>query len=148
MNAYSVEEASFDVVSYAGTVRRTQSDGQVRLMTKVAQMYHEQGIRQTDIASTLHISQAKVSRLLKRAAEAGIVRTIVAVSSGVHTELEHALEQRYRLLEAVVVDVEGSEAEILAGLGSAGASGKRRYVRTSFATASRTALTKADSFLP
>jgi DNA-binding transcriptional regulator LsrR (DeoR family) len=39
----------------------------------------------------------------------------------VHTELEHALEQRYGLLEAVVVDVEGSEAEILAGLGSAGA---------------------------
>ena len=109
------------MVSYAGMVSRTQHDGQVRLMTKVAQMYHEQGIRQTDIATTLHISQAKVSRLLKRAAETGIVRTIVAVSHGVHTELEHALEQRFGLLEAVVVDVEGSEPEILAGLGSAGA---------------------------
>ena len=79
------------------------------------------GIRQTDIASTLHISQAKVSRLLKRAAETGIVRTIVAVTPGVHTDLEQALEQRFGLLEAVVVDVEGDEPEILAGLGSAGA---------------------------
>ena len=107
------------MVTYPGTVSRTQP--KVRLMTKVAQMYHEQGIRQGDIADTLHISQAKVSRLLKRAAETGIVRTIVAVSQGVHTDLEHALEERYGLVEAVVVDVEGDEAEILAGLGSAGA---------------------------
>ncbi len=110
------------LVSYPGMATRTQPDGQVRLMTKVAHMYHEQGIRQTDIATTLHISQAKVSRLLKRAAETGIVRTIVAVSQGVHTDLEEALEQRFGLLEAVVVDVEGDEPEILAGLGSAGAS--------------------------
>lgn len=109
------------MVSYAGTVGRIQPGGQVRLMTKVAHMYHEQGIRQTDIASTLHISQAKVSRLLKRAVETGIVRTIVAVSQGVHTDLEEELEQRFGLLEAVVVDVEGDEPEILAGLGSAGA---------------------------
>jgi predicted XRE-type DNA-binding protein len=39
-------------------------DGQVRLMTKVARMYHERGIRQADIAEALNISQAKVSRLL------------------------------------------------------------------------------------
>ena len=62
-----------------------------------------------------------MSRLLKRAAETGIVRTIVVVSQGVHTDLEQALEQRFGLLEAVVVDVEGDEPEILAGLGSAGA---------------------------
>ena len=109
------------MVSYAGVASRSQSDGQVRLMTKVAHMYHEQGIRQTDIATALHISQAKVSRLLKRAVETGIVRTMVVVSQGVHTDLEQELEQRFGLLEAVVVDVEGEEPEILAGLGSAGA---------------------------
>jgi DNA-binding transcriptional regulator LsrR (DeoR family) len=96
-------------------------DPQVRLMTKVAHMYHEQGIRQTEIANALHISQAKVSRLLKRAGEVGIVKTIVVVSPGVHTDLEARLEQEYGLLEAVVVDVAGDEAEIIAGLGSAGA---------------------------
>jgi len=100
---------------------RLTTDGQVRLMTKVAHLYHEQGVRQADIADTLHISQARVSRLLKRAAEVGIVRTVVVVSQGVHTDLETALERRFGLLEAVVVDVEGDEQEILTGIGSAGA---------------------------
>ncbi|SEP69268.1 sugar-binding transcriptional regulator [Microlunatus flavus] len=100
---------------------RAVPDGQLRLITKVARMYHERGIRQVEIAETLHLSQARVSRLLKRAAELGIVRTVVVVAQGVHTELEEALEERYGLAEALVVDVEGSEADILAGLGSAGA---------------------------
>ncbi|WP_375681612.1 helix-turn-helix domain-containing protein, partial [Bartonella sp. AP60NXGY] len=80
-------------------------DGQVRLRTKVARMYHERGIRQADIATALNISQAKVSRLLKRAAEVGIVRTTVMVAPGVHTALEDELQARYGLLDAVVVDV-------------------------------------------
>ena len=62
-----------------------------------------------------------MSRLLKRAAELGIVRTVVAVAPGVHTEVEEALEEKYGLAEAVVVDVEGTDEEIIAGLGSAGA---------------------------
>jgi DNA-binding transcriptional regulator LsrR (DeoR family) len=99
----------------------SSSDGQVRLMTKVAHMYHEQGIRQAEIAAALHVSQARVSRLLKKAAEVGIVRTIVVVSQGVHTDLESALETKYGLLEANVVDVEGTEQDILSALGSAGA---------------------------
>ncbi|HEU5484001.1 MAG TPA: sugar-binding domain-containing protein [Microlunatus sp.] len=103
-------------------VTRASSGGQVRLMTKIAHLYHEQGLRQSEIAAILHISQAKVSRLLKRAAEVGIVRTVVVVSQGVHTDLEQALEERYGLLEAVVADVDGDEAAVLAGLGSAGAS--------------------------
>src|SRR4029450_6132254 len=70
---------------------------------------------------TLHLSQARVSRLLKRAAELGIVRTVVAVAPGVQTEIEEALEDRYGLAEAVVVDVEGSDQDIIAALGSAGA---------------------------
>jgi DNA-binding transcriptional regulator LsrR (DeoR family) len=104
-----------------GGVTRAPTDGQLRLITKVARMYHERGVRQTDIADTLHISQARVSRLLKRAAELGIVRTVVTAAPGVHTEVEEALEDRYGLAEAVVVDVEGTNDEVIAALGSAGA---------------------------
>src|SRR6478672_7882686 len=104
-----------------GGMTRAPTDGQLRLITKVARMYHERGVRQVDIAETLHLSQARVSRLLKRAAELGIVRTVVAVAPGVHTEIEEALEERYGLAEAVVVDVEGSDHDIIAALGSAGA---------------------------
>lgn len=101
---------------------RTPTDGEIRLITKVARMYHERGIRQVEIAETLHLSQARVSRLLKRAIELGIVRTVVAVAQGVHTDLEEALEDKYGLAEALVVDVEGSYQDITAALGSAGAS--------------------------
>ena len=75
-----------------------QPDGQVRLLTKVARMYHERGVRQADIATALNISQAKVSRLLKRAESVGIVRTIVTVAPGVHAELEEQLEEKYGCL--------------------------------------------------
>jgi DNA-binding transcriptional regulator LsrR (DeoR family) len=103
-------------------VTRSTTDAQVRLITKVARMYHERGIRQVDIADSLHLSQARVSRLLKRAAELGIVRTVVTVAPGVHPEAEEALEARFGLAEAVVVDVDGSDDDIVAALGSAGAS--------------------------
>jgi DNA-binding transcriptional regulator LsrR (DeoR family) len=107
-------------IPHAGVSRLTP-DNQVRLMTKVAHLYHERGIRQADIAQTLHVSQARVSRLLKRAVEVGIVRTVVVVSQGVHTDLEDQLERRYGLAEAVVADVDGDEAQVLSALGSTGA---------------------------
>jgi len=103
--------------------RYRHHDGQVRLMTKIARMYHERGSRQAEIAAALNISQAKVSRLLKRAEAAGIVRTTVTVAPGVYTELEEQLEVRYGLTEVVVVDVdpEADEAEILAAIGAGAA---------------------------
>jgi DNA-binding transcriptional regulator LsrR (DeoR family) len=88
-------------------------------MAKIARMYHQRGMRQAEIAAELHVSQPRVSRLLKTAAEAGIVRTTITVPSGVHTDLEESLEAAYGLGEAVVVDVGGSEAEIVSALGSA-----------------------------
>jgi DNA-binding transcriptional regulator LsrR (DeoR family) len=98
-------------------------DGQLRLMTKVARMYHERGARQADIALTLNISQAKVSRLLKRAASVGIVRTTVTVAPGVYAELEERLEARFGLAEAVVVDVDpdADESETISAIGAGAA---------------------------
>ena len=72
-------------------VRRQPSAEHLRLLTKVAKLYHEQGVRQPQIAAQLHISQPRVSRLLKQAVVAGIVRTVVIPPSGVHTELEDAI---------------------------------------------------------
>lgn len=92
-----------------GGRRLVHPDEQVRLVAKIARMYHERGMRQADIASELHISQPRVSRLLKRAVELGIVRTTVSVPPGVHTDLEEALEERYGLAEAVVVGVGDDE---------------------------------------
>jgi DNA-binding transcriptional regulator LsrR (DeoR family) len=88
-------------------------------MAKIARMYHERGMRQTEIATELHLSQARVSRLLKKASEVGIVRTTVTAPPGVHTELEEQLEKRFGLLEAVVVNVSGDEESVMPAIGAA-----------------------------
>ncbi len=95
----------------------------LRLMTKVARMYHEQRIRQPEIASQLNISQSRVSRLLKQASDIGLVRVSVASPPGVHAELEEELERRFDLRDAVVTDVqdESSEASLLSAIGAAAA---------------------------
>ncbi|NTW42334.1 MAG: sugar-binding transcriptional regulator [Cellulomonadaceae bacterium] len=104
----------------ARTARRFgHSEDQMRLMAKIARMYHERGMRQSQIADELHVSQPRVSRLLKRAGEVGIVRMTIALPSGVHTDLEDALEARYGLGEAVVVDAGGSDDDVTPALGAA-----------------------------
>lgn len=105
----------------AGARRFGHSEDQIRLMAKIARMYHERGMRQAQIADELHVSQPRVSRLLKRAAELGIVRTTVALPAGVYTDLEDALEERFGLQEAVVVDAGGAQDDATAALGAAAA---------------------------
>ena len=98
------------------------STDHLRLLTRVARMYHERGIRQPEIASDLNMSQARVSRLLKEAAERGIVRTVVVAPEGVHTALEDQLQGLYGLRDAIVVDVDGTtDADVTPALGAAAA---------------------------
>ncbi|MGW5241517.1 sugar-binding transcriptional regulator [Monashia sp. NPDC004114] len=94
-----------------------------RLMTKVARLYHEQGVRQPEIAKRLNISQPRVSRLLKKAVATGIVRTTVVTPRGVFAEIEDEIEQRYGLQEVVVADTgeDDDEYVITPALGAAAA---------------------------
>src|SRR3970040_615592 len=78
---------------------------ELRLMTRVARLYHESGLKQPEIAARLRLSQPKVSRLLKQALEEGIVRITVRVPSGTHPDLEERLQAEFALADAVVVDV-------------------------------------------
>lgn len=95
---------------------------EIRLMTKVARMYYSQSIRQAEIMERLNIHQSTVSRLLKRAQQAGIVRISVTVPNGIHADLEEALESRFGLKEAIVVDsVNHNEEQIARDLGAAAA---------------------------
>ncbi len=50
---------------------------ELRLISRVAQMYYSEHKRQAEIAEHLHLSQATVSRMLKRAEAEGIVRTSI-----------------------------------------------------------------------
>ena len=94
---------------------------ELRLMTKVAHMYYDQGIRQQEITERLNIHQSTISRLLKRARDSNIVRISVAIPVGVHSELEKALEERFRLTEVIVVDSSAEEERLVRDLGAAAA---------------------------
>jgi DNA-binding transcriptional regulator LsrR (DeoR family) len=94
----------------------------LRLMSKVARLYYEHGLRQPEIARQLSLSQAMVSRLLAAAQKEGIVRTTVMTPAGVYPELEEELERRYDLKDAVVADCASDvREEVLRDIGSAAA---------------------------
>lgn len=95
---------------------------ELRLIARVAQMYHVDGQRQVDIAEHLHISQAKVSRMLKRAQEESIVRTTVVSPSGTYADLETGLREKFGLTEAIVVEcTDDRDGAIMARIGEAAA---------------------------
>jgi DNA-binding transcriptional regulator LsrR (DeoR family) len=99
----------------------------LRLMTKVARLYHERGMRQSVIAAKLSLSQAMVSRLLTAAEKEGVVRTTVMTPMGVYPDLEDQLERRFGLSDAIVADCSDDRDDtVLREIGSAAAT----YVET------------------
>jgi DNA-binding transcriptional regulator LsrR (DeoR family) len=103
----------------------------LRLMTRVARLYHEERLIQSEIASKLGITQVAVSRLLKKAEEYGIIRTTVVTPPGAFAELEETLEQRFGLSQVIVGEATSdSEDAVLAAIGSAAAEYLESTVRS------------------
>ncbi|MEK1930244.1 MAG: sugar-binding transcriptional regulator [Pararhizobium sp.] len=95
---------------------------ELRLIARIAQMYHVEGKRQAEIADIMRMSQATVSRMLKRAEQEDIVRTTVIPPPGTFADLETALRDRYGLTEAIVIDCsEDRDGAIMARIGEAAA---------------------------
>lgn len=94
----------------------------LRLATRIARLYHEQGLTQPDIAKQLSVSQTKVSRMLKFASSNGIVRTTVHVPPGIFSDLEESLQRKYGIDEFVVVDAgHPSDDSVMSALASSAA---------------------------
>jgi len=102
-------------------MQRMPSLNELRLLVRVSRLYYEQDETQSTIAERLDLSQATVSRLLKRAKEARIVRTSVSVPSGAFPDLEEEMQGRYGLRQAIVVDTIDEDAHILRDIGSSAA---------------------------
>ncbi len=90
---------------------------ELRMMTRVAQMYYGLHLKQTQIAEQLDISQATISRLLKRSLDEQIVRINVSIPTGIYSDVETRLEQIYGLKEAIVVDSVANDDQILRDIG-------------------------------
>jgi DNA-binding transcriptional regulator LsrR (DeoR family) len=104
-----------------GHTRFMSHSDELRLMTKVARMYYDQGIRQQEITERLNIHQSTISRLLKKARATNIVRISVTIPAGIFSDLEEGLESRYHLKQAVVVDTTEEEERAARDLGAAAA---------------------------
>jgi DNA-binding transcriptional regulator LsrR (DeoR family) len=95
---------------------------ELRLIARVARMYYGESLTQSAIARQLSLSQASVSRLLKRAHDEQIVHISIDVPRGTFPDLEDQLRERYGLDEAIVADcAEDREEPILSSIGDAAA---------------------------
>jgi DNA-binding transcriptional regulator LsrR (DeoR family) len=100
---------------------------ELRLTARIARMYYTDGLKQSDIAERLRISQTTISRLLRRAREEDVVRITINVPGGTYPELEERLRDRFGLSDVIVAECgEDREEEILARIGEAAA----HYVET------------------
>jgi len=100
---------------------RQISQEEMRLITKVAMLYHEQGKKQKDIAGHLDISQATVSRLIERARHLGVVKISITAPGGVYPELEEKMESTFGLKDAIVVESASNEEDTIEHIGRAAA---------------------------
>jgi DNA-binding transcriptional regulator LsrR (DeoR family) len=100
-------------------------------MIKAARLYYEGGFTQEAISDRLRLSRPRVSRLLTEARERGIVQFTIAQMPGIFSDLERALESRYNLSEAVVIEVSNPQAHMPTAreLGAAAAQYFRRTVQ-------------------
>ena len=103
---------------------------ELRMIARVARLYYELDKRQSIIAEQLGLSQATVSRLLKRSKEEGIIRISIKMPQGVYTELEEALVMKFNLRDVFVVDsLEDDEVMIQRDLGTAAAYYLESFIR-------------------
>jgi DNA-binding transcriptional regulator LsrR (DeoR family) len=92
---------------------------ELRIIARVARMYYEWDIRQSEIARQLGLSQATVSRLIQRSKQEGIIRISINIPGGVYTELEENLVKKFKLRDAIVVDsLEDNENMIQRDIGA------------------------------
>lgn len=100
-----------------------------RQLVKIATLYYVDGLKQSDIAKTLDLSQSFVSRALTRCLNEGLVKISVIQPSHVFLALEAQLQKKYSLTQAIVVDVPdgADEEQIKSAIGSAAA----HYLQTS-----------------
>ena len=75
-----------------------------RLIARVARLYYEKKIRQSEIAEQLGLSQAVVSRLLSLGEKEGIIKVVVQIPRGVYIDMEERLAAKFHLKDVVIAD--------------------------------------------
>ena len=102
-------------------VRHQHSVSYLDLMARAARLHYEFELTHEEAAEALSLSRVKVTRLLKQAREAGIVKITITTDARPFAELEERLVGDFGLTEAIVVPSgNGTEDELRSGPGSGG----------------------------
>lgn len=81
------------------------------LTLKACYQHYRRGLSQTEIAANLRLSRFQVARLLRAGLEQGYVTVKILEPASWHSDLERAIEERYGLKAAIVVDNDGLGGE-------------------------------------
>jgi DNA-binding transcriptional regulator LsrR (DeoR family) len=84
-----------------------------RHLVKVAKLYYFDGQTQAEIAKKMGVSRPAISKLLNKAREIGIVEIYIKDENAHTVELEHRLETKYHLKEAIVVPAGNLPADLV-----------------------------------
>jgi len=113
----------------AGAERAEDGDMK-KLLYKIAKAYYEDHLTQREISERLGLSRVKVSRLLGRARDEGVVQIQVVSPEAGDADLERELETQWGLKEVVVVP-EAAEGDVqLRHLGLGAASYLKRILQS------------------
>jgi DNA-binding transcriptional regulator LsrR (DeoR family) len=99
------------------------------LMARAARLHFEFGLTHQDTAAALGISRVKVTRLLKQARQAGLVKITVIADVSPFAELEELLAQAAGLREAIIVPAAGDSGAARSMLARGAASYLERVLR-------------------
>ena len=101
-----------------------------KLLIQIARMYYEYGLDQQEIAERVGLSRSRISRMLTRAREAGIVQVTIADPFREESLLAQELQTKYGLKKAIVCPVpRASRAPLAWHLAQAAARFLREIVR-------------------
>lgn len=79
-----------------------------RQMVRVAYLYYEAGLTQSEVAKRIGLSRPLISKLLQQARETGIVEISIKDDTIVTTQVEELLVNAFGLTEAIVIPVQES----------------------------------------
>jgi lsr operon transcriptional repressor len=87
--------------------RAAHGEATTDLAARAARLHFDFGLTHQEAADVLGLSRVKVTRLIKHAHEAGLIRIVIASDASPFAELESALTARYGLVEVIVVPPPG-----------------------------------------
>ncbi|WP_019241630.1 MULTISPECIES: sugar-binding transcriptional regulator [Bacillus] len=82
-----------------------------KLLIKIAQMYYEQDLTQSQISKELGIYRTTISRMLKTAREKGIVKISIQYDTEETYTYEETIKNRFGLKHVIVVPIEAEQPE-------------------------------------